>query len=77
MTDCQYSYPLSLFSTPHGYVHRYVRHTFVFVFSQGGHFYSKVDIMLEYGPSKWTLNKDFGLTQKATLNKNFDKFSVP
>ena len=30
----------------------------------GGHFYSKVDIMLES-------------TQKATLNKGFDKFSLP
>ena len=40
-----------------------------FISGGGGNLYSEVDIMLEYGPwnSKWTLNWDFGSTQKATL----------
>ena len=36
----------------------------------GGNLYSKVDIKL-------TLNKDFGSTQKGTLNKDFDNFFIP
>ena len=45
----------------------------------GGNLYSEVDIMLEYGSwnSKWTLNWNFGSTQKATQNKDFDKFFIP